>query len=579
LFFALLFVTTFPEAREEPSHPQQLFVVVQNGRYGYIDAAGKLAIAPQFDDAENFSEGLAAVMVGGRWGYIDTTGQTIVPFRFDSATEFSEALAGVELEKKWGYIDRRGEFVIAPQFQYRLWPFRQGLARTETGSPTVRFDQQGNPRPGHPWGFIDKSGKFVIPPGYEWVFDFSEGRAAVQVGKKWGFIDTTGRYVAVPQFRQAWDYSHGLAPVSLGGKWGYINDSGRFVIPPQFDDAFPFSEGAALVQVGNKVSYINEAGRPVIPIQFDDGLDFSAGLAAVKLDGKWGYIDHAGRLVIPPRYTETESFAAGLAQVKIGAKAEYIDHTGRTVWTREPEVLRSAQEIDDEKNLARLNRLSFESRKIKERKQNVYKIDVTYPQLESSVTGSSSFNRWMKELVLNEVAQFRKNAIKDARAEQTSTGHREYELHITFDPIFSSEDIVSLMLIKYADEGSAHGEEDPIPINFSLKNANPISINQIFIPNSKYLQTFSAYCFARLRELGVGYPVQWRTEGTAPKAENYRKWNIARDGILISFDDYQVGPHSMGEPRILVPYTELEKVLAPQSAIAPLLPHQKVRPN
>ena len=40
---------------------------------------------------------------------------------------------------------------------------------------------------------------------------------------------------------------------------------------------------------------------------------------------------------------------------------------------------------------------------------------------------------------------------------------------------------------------------------------------------------------------------------------------------LISFEDYQVGPHSMGQPKIIVPYTVLRGLLSPHSSVAPLI--------
>ena len=45
------------------------------GKWGYIDQQGEVAIAPQFDYAADFSEGLAAVQQDGRYGYIDTDGK------------------------------------------------------------------------------------------------------------------------------------------------------------------------------------------------------------------------------------------------------------------------------------------------------------------------------------------------------------------------------------------------------------------------------------------------------------------------------------------------------------------------
>ena len=57
-----------------------LFLIKQDGLYGYIDKTGRVIIKPQFRYAHDFSEGLA--MVGPRqsnkWGYIDKTGSFVI---------------------------------------------------------------------------------------------------------------------------------------------------------------------------------------------------------------------------------------------------------------------------------------------------------------------------------------------------------------------------------------------------------------------------------------------------------------------------------------------------------------------
>ncbi len=62
-----------------------LHPVAVNGRYGYIDHAGKLAITPQFDAAGEFAENLAPVEMNGKWGYIDRSGKLTITPRFDLA--------------------------------------------------------------------------------------------------------------------------------------------------------------------------------------------------------------------------------------------------------------------------------------------------------------------------------------------------------------------------------------------------------------------------------------------------------------------------------------------------------------
>lgn len=53
-----------------------------SGECGYIDKTGREVIAPKYDDAISFQDGLAPVKLNRRWGYIDKTGK-----RFDR-TEF-----------------------------------------------------------------------------------------------------------------------------------------------------------------------------------------------------------------------------------------------------------------------------------------------------------------------------------------------------------------------------------------------------------------------------------------------------------------------------------------------------------
>lgn len=52
-------------------------------QWGYIDAEGRIAIKPQFIEAHDFREGLAAIMTQeGKWGFIDTSGNMKIEPRF-----------------------------------------------------------------------------------------------------------------------------------------------------------------------------------------------------------------------------------------------------------------------------------------------------------------------------------------------------------------------------------------------------------------------------------------------------------------------------------------------------------------
>ena len=90
------------------------------------------------------------------------------------------------------------------------------------------------------------------------------------------------------------DFIENLARVELNGKWGYIDKEGKEVIPLKYDFAWSFSEGLACVGLNGKSGFIDKEGKEVIPFKYDDAGPFSKGLALVRLNGKWGYIDKNG---------------------------------------------------------------------------------------------------------------------------------------------------------------------------------------------------------------------------------------------------------------------------------------------
>jgi len=206
----------------------------QAPRFGYIDPRGRLAIAPSFPEAEDFSEGAALVGFGRPvpgLGFIDTAGKEISPMRFGFASSFSEGLAAVETQPgtsdsknergKWGYIAHDGTFAIAPQFEDAR-PFSEGLAEASTESGK--------------WGYIDKQGVFVIRPNYEETTRFSEGLALVccegdQV-EGW-YIDKAGRDALrlPPSLWPRLPFSDGLTVVGspIGGEQKYVDRRGKVI--------------------------------------------------------------------------------------------------------------------------------------------------------------------------------------------------------------------------------------------------------------------------------------------------------------------------------------------------------------
>ena len=265
-------------------------------KFGFIDADGKVLIQPEWDasagasvlgQSVSFSEGLCGVMKDGKWGYIDTGGHLAIPAQFDSAGHLSvgsfiEGLARVNLGNQVGFINKTGQYAINPQF-YEAGDFHDGLA-------AVRTDDG--------WGFINKAGTFVIKPHFQPVDidGFSDGLAGACLGGKCGYIDRGGSFVIKPQFSFVDVFSEGMAAVQINGKSGYINTSGKIVINPQFDKVTRFSSGLAVVSVSGHQGAINKQGKYVVNpgqynIQLMEGdlqpVTSSDGIGLLSRDGKW----------------------------------------------------------------------------------------------------------------------------------------------------------------------------------------------------------------------------------------------------------------------------------------------------
>ena len=49
--------------------------------------------AGSYDEAMTFSEGMAAVKLDGKWGFIDSTGNVAIPLKYADAMSFHDSIA------------------------------------------------------------------------------------------------------------------------------------------------------------------------------------------------------------------------------------------------------------------------------------------------------------------------------------------------------------------------------------------------------------------------------------------------------------------------------------------------------
>lgn len=159
---------------------------MQNGKWGFIDKDGNMVIDYQYDDANNFSDGLVRVVKDNKYGFIDKNNNVIIEINREYETyftgmDFCEGLALTDENGKDIYIDTKGEKVFELEDGVSSYGFNEGLAKVEKNDMV---------------GYINKDGKLVVDYKYNSGFDFSDGLAKVYTDdESFEFINSKGKTI------------------------------------------------------------------------------------------------------------------------------------------------------------------------------------------------------------------------------------------------------------------------------------------------------------------------------------------------------------------------------------------------
>jgi len=308
------------------AQPDALCPIVENGKWGWIDASGRVVAKPTFDALAPYRSGLVGLLPGAPGSVADyliltdswsMKGPPLrIPWRADRI--------GVRINGKWGFADRDGNIVVEPRFD-ALYSYRGG--RFQEGLIPVRI--------GKLWGYADDSGRLVLSAQYDTAYDFQDGLALVKRGGQWFVIDRAGAQLGMlPSGGEVgpsdWETSGELVPIQFDRRWGAINRRGALVIPPEFDTLRPPQEGLMTARVGEKWGYVDLTGKFVIAPRFEKAQGFSNGRAEVWIDKQFALIDRTGAIVAGPyRFAIFNGFFGPAAWFQQGQQFGLIDRDGR----------------------------------------------------------------------------------------------------------------------------------------------------------------------------------------------------------------------------------------------------------
>lgn len=319
-------------------------------------------VQPQYEDAENFSDGYAAVKKGGKWGYIDEDGKMVISPKYDWAGQFNEGVAVVAtLTHESSSLD--GEWVRDVYTLYLL---------TENGAETpltyTFYDEEVE----NAFYIYESSDTSIEEAGASWfcqngvvnangtpyTADGREIRPSSPLrdtdGEEFGIFEMTGPCVGgVIPMRTYWE-----GYLESNVLCFYMDVSGNVI------RTFPIAE----IENGNGQKGITCVYAPdqdritAVYAGFDSDWEWQYGWGVMDLNGSWvaqpvysgcrywmsgrfyadgrmivqnsagryGAIDKNGITVLPMEYEFLSSFQEGVCAAKKDGKWFYIDLNGKT---------------------------------------------------------------------------------------------------------------------------------------------------------------------------------------------------------------------------------------------------------
>ena len=369
IFFGVMSV--FPQDTADDFESRDLYRVLRNGKWGYINAAGEVTVPIQYDFGFPFQNGFTVVRRGdfstGKRAFLRSDGTMITPFRFDRAYHFVNGFGSGIIDGKWGFVDSDGNPV--GRFKWdAVRDFQDGYARVRIGGY----------RDGR-WGLLDTAGDLVTEVAYERIQYLNEGLWAVRnTDDVWAVFrpgegtPTDFRYSSVNRFRdglavladlrgsgraqlhlvvntdldtvyfaedEIGHVSERIITIKHNDGWVYrrIDTNERIGAVDGYYRAYAFRDGRAVVGVGEnwrsrKWGVLGADGTEIVPPAYDRVYSFrDDGVAKVRQGDRYGFIDRDGDVIVEPEWEKVGAFSSGRCPVMRDDRWGYVGRDGSLV--------------------------------------------------------------------------------------------------------------------------------------------------------------------------------------------------------------------------------------------------------
>lgn len=484
------------------------YVWVDNDRrHGYLNADGAFVIAPEFEEASDFQNGVAVVYINNQHCAINEKGEIIytgngVLENFSNGMAVISEQSGTEI--LYGYIDSTGTVTIKPQFQ-------KAYAFTDNETAYV-YQGKGV------YSLIDKTGtvleSYTLADKYDNPWGFHDGYIIYSNPdtNKYGVVDLKGNSIFDPVYSEITYLGEGMFAMK-DPSLDYFLD--QLMIAPS--------------------ALFNFEGRQLTDYSLYDLTAFHEGYASATDETGTFFIDSTGK-----RVTELPTFEGRGSLTLYGdyIKAEidndlfYCTKNGNYLW-KEDHDIHLTNDLTIKREKFRANRY----------------ILVYYPQVEGL----------KDEAVMASINQELKSIFVDVRSIIT-----EEDINLSVEDRFSASLLGNLLIIeKHGYDyyfGAAHG----MPIMdyhfIDIQTGQFYQFTDLFLEGTDYTSKINELIrseIANRMETENSMLFENQFEGIY-RSPNFK---LSRDSITIYFYPYEIAAYAAGFPEFDIPFADIDEFL------------------
>lgn len=250
--------------------------IIIEGKQGYVDSVGKLAVPAIYDKGYHFfKDKITAVKQNEKWGFIDYKNKAITKIEYDSVIHIGSFAKGdflVLKNKKYGFFSGN-KMILAPIFD----------------EISTKSDHTLIYRSKNKYGVISRDGQHIKEAIYDEITTNILG-FILRIGKNFGFMNKSLE-IEIPLSYEYLEHMGYYLFAKKNGRYGTISKTNELIEPFNYD----------LIEM----------------TQFD--------MIRIFKDGKVGTLSSKGKELIPPIYDEIRKIDWKNVEVKLGEKTEIFN--------------------------------------------------------------------------------------------------------------------------------------------------------------------------------------------------------------------------------------------------------------